>query len=110
MNHEPLLFRALISILGLPESAFHSVVLFIDNCRFKTPMPPNVLNRGLRGWIEKQRHILLSPEQVAGARDALANHERSTDRKAAAHQHLQSIKQRGRSANPMITEHRSPGT
>lgn len=87
--------RALMGFLDLPESAFHSVVFFIGDCQLKTPMPPNVINSELRRWIENHRDVVLGPEQVAGARDSLANHERSTDRKAAARQHLKTMKRRG---------------
>lgn len=79
--------RALMGFLALPESAFHSVVFFVGDCQIKTPMPPNVLDRGLRSWIEGQQDLVLVAEQVARARESLANHERVTDRKAAARQH-----------------------
>jgi hypothetical protein len=79
----------------VPESAFQSVIFFIGDCQFKTPMPPNVLSRGLRSWIENHRDVVLGPEQVAGARDCLANHDPTTDRKAAARQHLKTMKQCG---------------
>jgi len=87
--------RALMDFLQLPEPAFHSVILFIGDCQFKTPMPPNVLNRGLRQWIEARRAPILTATQVAQANDSLANLSITTDRKAAARQHIQSIKQRG---------------
>lgn len=92
-NH--LHIRALVDFLDLPESAFHSVIFFIGDCQFKTPMPPNVLNRGLRNWMETRSDPILTPDQVANARDSLASHERSTDRRAAARQHLKAMKQRG---------------
>lgn len=91
-NH--LHIRALMDFLDLTESAFHSVVFFIGDCQFKTPMPPNVLNKGLRSWIETRRDPILSPDQVADARNSLANHEHGTERKAAARQHLKDIKKR----------------
>jgi hypothetical protein len=42
------------SLLGLPASVFHSVVVFTGSAEFKTPMPPNVtrlggLSRFIRG-------------------------------------------------------------
>jgi hypothetical protein len=92
-NH--LHIRALMDFLDLPESAFHSVVFFIGDSQFKTPMPPNVLNRGLRNWIETRRNPILNPDQVTRIRESLANHERSTDRKAAARQHLKDMRKRG---------------
>ena len=91
-NH--LHIRALMGFLDLPESAFHSVIFFIGDCQFRTPMPPNVLNRGLCNWIETRRDPILTPDQVAHARDSLARHECSTDRRAAARQHIKAMKKR----------------
>lgn len=84
-----------MSFLDLPESSFHSVIFFIGDCQFKTPMPPNVLERGLRQWIENHRDAILSVEQVARIRDSLAKHEQNIDRKAAARQHLKEMIRRG---------------
>lgn len=86
--------RALMGFLDLPESAFQSVIFFIGDCQFKTPMPPNVLNHGLLQWIENHRSPIINPDQVTRIRESLANHERSTDRKAAARQHLRNLKKR----------------
>lgn len=91
-NH--LHIRALMAFVDLPESAFRSVIFFIGDCQFKTPMPPNVLNRGLRNWIETHRDPILNLDQVAQIRDSLAKHEHHTARKAAARQHLKAMKQR----------------
>ena len=44
-NH--LHMHALMAFPELPESAFHSIIFFIGDCQLKTPMPPDVLNRGL---------------------------------------------------------------
>lgn len=87
--------RALMGFLDLPQSAFHSVVFFVGDCQFKTPMPPNVLDRGLRSWIEGQRDLVLAPEQVARVRESLANHEHATDRRSADRQHLKAMRKRG---------------
>jgi restriction system protein len=92
-NH--LHIRALMGFLNLPESAFHSVIFFIGDCQFKTPMPPNVLERGLRQWIVNHRGPILNPAQVTQVHNSLAKHERNTDRKAVARQHLKDLKQRG---------------
>lgn len=93
--HQNLLHvRALMDFLQLPESVFHSVVFFIGNAEFKTPMPGNVLSRGLRPWIESHRDQLLDPDQVARIRQTLAEHEQNTDRRTAARQHLKDMKSR----------------
>jgi len=59
--------KAVEEILGVPSDTIHSVVAFMGDSRFKTPMPPNV-TKGL-GYI---RHIksfqerVFSEEQVRG--------------------------------------------
>jgi restriction system protein len=92
-NH--LHIRALMGFLILPESAFHSVIFFIGDCQFKTPMPPNVLERGLRQWIVNHSDPILALVQVTQVHNSLAKHEHNTDRKAVARQHLKDLKQRG---------------
>jgi restriction system protein len=86
--------RALMDFLNLTESAFHSVVFFIGDCQFKTPMPPNVLNKGLRSWIEARRDSILSTDQVDWILETLEQHEDDTDRRAAARQHLNDLRAR----------------
>jgi len=57
-----------------------------------TNKPDNVLNNGLRKWLENHRDSLLTSEQVEHARTALSTHERNTNRKTAARQHLRDLK------------------
>jgi hypothetical protein len=57
--------KALMACLGLPESVFHSVVYFAGGSTFKTRVPSNVIDRGLKGFIEKHGALLLNSEQVA---------------------------------------------
>ena len=58
--------KCLSEFLGLPESAFESVVFFVPNeCVFKTKMPDNVMNRGLIPYIRNFRETRLSHVQVA---------------------------------------------
>ncbi|MGI9337559.1 MAG: NERD domain-containing protein [Gammaproteobacteria bacterium] len=57
--------KCLSGFLGLPESAFESVVFFVpDECVFKTEMPENVMNRGLIKYIKNFQTPRLSAEQV----------------------------------------------
>jgi hypothetical protein len=83
-----------MALTGLPEDRFKSLVFFIGDSQFKTPMPENVLNCGLRRWIENHQDALLAPELVRQIREALTVHELATDRKAAARQHLKDLKSR----------------
>jgi len=44
--------KALAEFLGIEHSKIHSVVMFWNECEFKTPMPPNVLDRGYTAHIK----------------------------------------------------------
>ena len=52
------------SLLGLTDHQLHSVVYFIGDCSFKTPMPENVLRRGLITYIKRKTTPVLSVEEV----------------------------------------------
>lgn len=93
--HQNLLHvRALMAFLGLPENRFRPVVSFIGDTEFKTVMPPNVLNRGLLPWIKNHTATLLDHSAWQQAASRLDELNRSTDRKAAARNHLAAIKAR----------------
>ncbi len=86
--------RALAERLGLPRAAFHSLVFFIGDSQFKTPMPSNVLNKGLTSWILQHQDVHLDPTAHEKALAILNEIHRTTDRKAAARQHLIDLKTR----------------
>jgi hypothetical protein len=44
-----------VAFLGLKERVFHSVVFFIGESEFKTPMPPNITVSGLSTYIRSFR-------------------------------------------------------
>ncbi len=56
--------KALAEFLGLPDDVLRSVVFFIGDCDFKTPMPPNVLSRGLCSHIQSFREQVFSPQEA----------------------------------------------
>lgn len=56
--------KCLVEFLDLDRRFFHSVVFFIGECDFKTPMPPNVLCSGLSGYIRSFNAVLLTQEQM----------------------------------------------
>jgi hypothetical protein len=64
--------RCLAEHLHLDESLFHSVVFFIGECRFKTALPDNVLDKGLSAYIRSFRHPVLSGDQIDAVLQALA--------------------------------------
>ena len=60
--------KAIESVLNLPEEVFHSVVVFVGDSTFKTPMPENVIRAGgIVSYIESRRKPFLTTVQVADA-------------------------------------------
>ncbi len=53
------------SLLGLADHQLHSIVYFIGDCTFKTPMPDNVMRRGLVSHIKRKTTPVLTPAQVS---------------------------------------------
>lgn len=56
--------KALAEYLQIPDEATRSVVFFIGDCEFKTPMPPNVLTHGLCRYVQSFHKQVFSPEQA----------------------------------------------
>ncbi len=52
------------TLLGLADHQLHSIVYFIGDCTFKTPMPDNVMRRGLVSHIKRQITPVLTPTEV----------------------------------------------
>lgn len=61
-NH--LHMMTLKSLLGVADHQLHSVIYFIGDCTFKTPMPDNVMNRGLIRHIKGKTTQVLTPAEV----------------------------------------------
>ncbi len=56
--------KSLSDFLGIDHGLFHSVIFFIGDCEFKTPMPANVLERGLAKYVQSFQNHCLSEDQV----------------------------------------------
>ena len=56
--------ECLAEFLNLERRFLHSVVFFIGECEFKTPLPPNVLCSGLSSHIKSFNTVLLTQQQV----------------------------------------------
>lgn len=52
--------KELSRVLDVPHEKMHSIVLFIGESEFKTKMPPNVLDKGLAGYIKSFTNIAFS--------------------------------------------------
>lgn len=62
---------ALQEYLGLRVGAFHSVVFLSGECAFQTPVPADVLTRGLCRFVEGFKLPVLSAEEVQCAVERL---------------------------------------
>jgi len=94
LHQNSLHVKALELFLDLPDHYFHSVVMFIGDCQFKTQLPGNVLSRGLLPWITNHTVALLDLATIQQANARLDELHRATDRKAAARDHVRSLKSR----------------
>ena len=56
--------KVLAEFLDLDESIIHTVVYFVGDCKFKTPLPPNVLKSGLGRYIRRYRNRIVSSNDV----------------------------------------------
>ncbi|WP_429057363.1 NERD domain-containing protein [Aeromonas jandaei] len=59
------------SLLGLADHQLHSIIYFIGDCTFKTPMPDNVMNRGLISYIKGKTTPVLTPAEVIRVFDTI---------------------------------------
>ena len=66
--------KTLQTLLGLGDQQVHSVVVFVGGSTFKTPLPENVTQGlGYVRYIKSKKDFVLSPEQVAEAREKVAS-------------------------------------
>lgn len=83
---------ALSEYLDFPQEKIHSVVFFIGDCEFKTPMPQNVLNNGLCQYIKGFQDVVFTQEEVDEIRVRL---QRTKAAKLVSHkEHVEGLKER----------------
>ena len=56
--------KALSDFLGIEHDKFISVVMFWGNCKFKTPLPENVLQQGYATHIKRYQTVHFQDEEV----------------------------------------------
>jgi len=56
--------KVLSEFLNLDDSKICPVIYFVGNCVFKTPLPENVINKGIGSLIKRFRIQVLSTEDV----------------------------------------------
>lgn len=83
---------ALERFLGLAESQFHSLVIFLEG-EFKTEMPVNVITADLCGWIKGRFSLLLDEKEFLSAVGKLEALNRETNREAARLEHSRTLQQ-----------------
>ncbi|WCH28889.1 nuclease-related domain-containing protein [Aeromonas salmonicida] len=71
MRQNYLHVMTLRSLLGLADHQLHSIIYFIGDCTFKTPMPDNVMNRGLIRYIKGKTTPVLTPAEVTRVIDTI---------------------------------------
>ncbi len=62
--------RALAKATGVPIGGFHNLVYFAGDATLKTPLPPQVMTKGLASFIRRHRVAVLSEGQVAQMTDS----------------------------------------
>lgn len=56
--------KCLSDYLDIDHNIIHSVILFVGDCKFKTEMPPNVMQKGLGTFIRRREKVLLSDKEI----------------------------------------------
>jgi len=56
--------KTLETFLGIDHDFIHSVVMFVGETKFKTPMPANVMDSGFISYIKSKTNILFSDYEV----------------------------------------------
>lgn len=62
---------ALVKATGLPREWFHNLVYFAGDATLKTPLPPQVMTKGLVSFIRGHRAEVVPPQEVARAVEVL---------------------------------------
>ena len=84
--------RTLGDLLGLESAAIHSLIVFVGDSVFKTPMPDNVTQSGgFIRFIKSKVHPLLSAEQVANIVGQIQS-SRLTPSLKTSREHAQHVK------------------
>ena len=88
--------KALQRFLGFDADRFHSLVFFIGDCEFKTPMPDNVRKSGLRDWVLNKREPRLGEWELTTAANKIEALVAGTDRRQASKAHVLACEHRRR--------------
>jgi len=84
--------KVLSEFLSLNESLIHTVVYFVGDCTFKTPLPDNVINFGIGRYIKRFQNHILSPPDVDHVIKILEDHISNST--LSKRDHIRSLHQR----------------
>ena len=84
--------KVLADFLNIDESLIHTVVYFVGDCKFKTPMPANVMQSGLGRHIKQFRNRILLPEDIDRVFVTLAQH--ASQSSLTTRDHVRSLRER----------------
>ena len=91
------------SLLGLSDNQLHSVIFFIGDCTFKTPMPQNVMNRGLIRYVKGITTPVLAENEVARVVDTIQQGRLAANWQTHR-QHVAQLKARHGKAPPSLCQ------
>ncbi len=84
--------KILCEFLDLDESKVHTIVYFVGDCTFQTPMPENVIDSGLGTYIKEYQKRVLTPSYVDRLTLKLEHYVGESD--LTTSDHLQSLQRR----------------
>lgn len=84
--------KILSEYLGLDESAIHTVIYFVGDCKFKTHLPANVINSGIGRYIKQFINRILSPEEIHRIVRTLEQHV--SESSLTTRDHVRSLRER----------------
>ncbi len=85
--------RAISQFLGIEHDKIFSVVMFWGDCKFKTPMPPNVLTHRYLSFFKSKTQVLFSDSEVQQFVSAI-KHGMLPQTWATRRQHVADLKER----------------
>ena len=84
--------KILCEFLGVDESIVHTIVYFVGDCKFKTPLPDNVIRSRLGKYIKRYSNRIVSPQDVERLIKALEQHV--SESSLTTRDHVRSLRQR----------------
>ncbi len=84
--------KLLSEYLGIEEPQIRTVIYFVSDCRFKTPLPNNVINSGLGRHIKQFQTSILPPEEIDRITRKLEQHISQSS--LTGRDHVRSLRER----------------